>query len=291
MRALVTGVCGFVGSHVAKHLAARGDEVIGTDRPSSSCSRLESLAVDLRPVWVDLLADDDLLALFSEVRPDLVYHLAGLAGSVGLGALLDANVVCSANVLEAVRLTVPSARVLLVSSAAVYGEVPEDEQPIAEERPPGPVTDYGLSKAAMELLGRAYVMRHDSAVVIARPFNMLGEAAPRERVTGEVQEQLAQIRDGSRGPVVQTGDLSAVRDFMDVDDAAAALRTIAEAGQPGVAYNVCSGVGRQVRDVVSELIERSGLAGVDLREETPSPGVAAAQTSVGDPSRLRALSA
>lgn len=291
MRALITGVCGFTGAHLARYLTRAGDDVVGMDLPDAPTERLEDTVDGIHLVHADLSNEDAMLALVVETEPDVIYHLAALSGGQRLEEMLVANVVGTRNVLEGAAHSSTSPRVMLVSSAAVYGRVPVSEQPIKEEARLHPVTAYGLSKAAMELLGWAYEAEREVPVVVARTFNLLGADSPVERLVGAVQWQLAEITGGTRLPVLQLGDLSAERDYIDVSEAVEAYRLIATAGEVGTAYNVCAGEALPVLAIVERLISEAGLEGVTIAMDAARLRVSDVDVSVGDPSRLRALKA
>ena len=229
MHVLITGVGGFVGSRLARHLLARGDRVSGT-------------YVDARPALEGVeLSEADLLdraALERAVReaaPDAIVNLAGLS-HVGeswkrMGDYFRANVLGTENLLAAAA----GRRVVIASSAEVYGAVPEAEQPIAEDRPVDPQTPYALTKAAAERLALGH------GAVVTRSFNMIGAGQARNFALPSFAAQLAAIARGEREPVLKVGNLSARRDFVPVEDGVAAYRLLAERGSPGGIYNVASG--------------------------------------------------
>lgn len=291
MRVLITGVAGFSGSHLARHLLEAGDEVWGTRLGDESTRRLASLGVkrEVRLVEADITDPVAVRGAVRDSHPHAVYHLAAAAGIEDLATLLSVNVVGTDHLLRACAELVPHPRVLLVSSASVYGRVPKEEQPIIEDRPLRPLGAYALSKAAMELLGLAYLEAAALPVLIVRPFNLLGPDMPKERVAGVAQAQLELIRRGEREPRVVLGPLGAVRDFIDVEAAARAYRRVMCAGELGVPYNVCTGRGRIVREVIQEIIDSYGIPGVELVEE--GDGVLEHETdrAVGDGARLAGL--
>jgi GDP-4-dehydro-6-deoxy-D-mannose reductase len=240
VRALVTGAAGFVGRHLVAGLRAAGDDVHETDRH----------------LGLDILDPAGLNELFGATRPEVVYHLAGQADVGGSWSspveTFRINAEGTMNVLlAAVRAEV--GRVVAVSSADVYGQVPETELPIGEDRPLRPVSPYGASKAAADLVALQAHLGHGLGVIRARPFNHLGPGQSDRFVASAVASRIArnEIDGESEVPV---GNLSARRDFTDVRDVVRAYRLLAEHGVPGEAYNVCRGRDVAVQEVADRLI-------------------------------------
>ncbi|MEO7556044.1 MAG: GDP-mannose 4,6-dehydratase [Acidimicrobiales bacterium] len=241
MRALVTGVGGFVGHHLVEHLEASGDDVVGCDRADGSLEILEPASVD---------------AAFARSRPEVVYHLAGWSD---VGASWDAplavfrvNAEGTLNVLDACRRHGVE-RVLSVSSADVYGVVPPEELPIDEHAPLRPVSPYAASKVAADFLGLQAWLGHHVPVVRVRAFNHIGPGQTPRFVAPALAERIAcNERDGST--TVAAGDLSPQRDFTDVRDVVRAYRLLVERGIPGEAYNVCSGSAISVAELAQRML-------------------------------------
>lgn len=253
LRVLVTGAGGFVGGHLRSALERQGHGVVPVFSARGATG--EGLAVDL--------ADADLARrTVADARPDAVVHLAARARPSGLEsieALMDNNVRAAHNVLEAVRCLAPRAKVIVVSSSAVYGAVPAERNPIVEEEPLRPLLPYGASKAAVEAVASVYAA-HGLDVVLVRPFNLLGPGQGAEFVAGRFAQQVVQIAAGRAEPVIETGPLAPVRDFTDVRDAVRAYVSMLE-GRPGYGpFNVCSGVPRSVGDVLREMMALAAVS-------------------------------
>ncbi len=240
MRALVTGADGFVGRHLVAFLQHEGDDVVETDRH----------------LGLDILDPAGLVTLLTDVRPDVVFHLAGQADVGGSWAspieTFRVNAEGTMNVLLA-SVGAGVGRVVAVSSADVYGRVPAEALPIAEDRPLRPVSPYGASKAAADLVALQAHLGHDLAVVRARPFNHLGPGQSDRFVAAALASRIArnELEGESEVPV---GNLSPRRDFTDVRDVVRAYRLLAERGVPGEAYNVCSGRDVAVQEVADRLV-------------------------------------
>ena len=245
MRALVTGAAGFVGRHLVAQLEAAGDEVIETDREQG----------------LDILDLDGLAALFGDGRPEVVYHLAGQADVGGSWSRPVETFRVNAEGTMNVLLAAADAgvdRVLAVASADVYGQVPADELPIGEDRPLRPDSPYGASKAAADLIALQAHLGRGLGVIRARPFNHLGPGQSDRFVASALASRIAhnELDGGDRIPV---GDLTPRRDFTDVRDVVRAYRLLVERGEPGEAYNVCSGTDVSVQEIADRLVALADL--------------------------------
>jgi len=271
VRALVTGAHGFVGPYLTAHLEAAGDAVGGSGPE------------------VDITDADALGTAVAAARPDAVYHLAA-ASHVGSSwsapvEVLRTNAEGSLNVLLAAEAA-GADRVLLVGSAEEYGIVAPDQLPIAETAPLRPVTPYGASKVAAEVVGLQAFLGRGQPVVLARPFNHLGPGQSDRLVASTLAHQVARNeRDGT--DVVRAGDLTPRRDFTDVRDVVRAYRLLVTDGTPGEVYNVCRGVDVPVSAVAEALI---GRARRPMRVELDPSRLRPVELPVlrGDPGKLRA---
>jgi GDP-4-dehydro-6-deoxy-D-mannose reductase len=283
MRILITGVTGFTGGHLAEYALAQGSEVFGISLDQRSMPGVIGLQGDLAEAGV---AE----ALVADVCPDRVFHLAALVpGSAGQTApdrFLLVNALGTLRVLEAVRGCAPEARTLVVGSAAVYGPVPPEHQPIVEDRPLNPVTAYASSKAMQDLLAGQYAAGYGLPVMRTRTFNQVGPREHPSLVSATLARQVAEIEAGQRVPEISLRYLDTRRDFVDVRDVVRAYWLILEGGLPGMAYNVCSGQPRSIGDVLYQLLTIAGLSDVRIieREHQLLPGDVA--LSLGDPTRL-----
>ena len=277
MRVLITGITGFVGTWLARHLVEEvdGTEVWGLVRWSSDRSGLAPLERDLRFVPGDLTDGASLVRALRESRPDLVVHLAAsttVASSWSTPAeILEINVVGQARLLEALRTLELAPVVVIPGSAEVYGRVDPARCPLTEDEPFRPVSPYAVSKAAQDLMAFQYHATWGLPVIRMRPFNHTGPGRPDRFVASSFARQLAEMEAGLRPPELRVGNLDAVRDFTDVRDVVRAYWLAATRGEPGAAYHVCTGRPVAVREVLETLIS---LATVEPRVEV-------------DPSRLR----
>lgn len=286
MRVLVTGAAGFVGCHLVRGLLADGCEVFGTRQPGQAAPH----GVDgVRWVEMDVASTASVRAALAQSRPQHVYHLAGQS-SVGQSfrdplATWEVNATGTLRLAEALD---PRARLLFVSSGEVYGVVPEDEQPISEQRPLRPTSPYAASKAAAEMAVLEAAHSHGTHVVIARSFTHTGPGQDPRFALAAFARQLAAVRAGLREPVLRVGNLEARRDYLDVRDVARAYRTLLDRGAGCGVYNVCSGQAHSMAELLEWLID---VSGTHARVETDPELVRAVDVPLlsGNPSALRAL--
>jgi GDP-4-dehydro-6-deoxy-D-mannose reductase len=247
VRALVTGAKGFVGSWLTAHLVESGDEVVAIDHE------------------VEITDGDAVRGAVVDAAPDVVYHLAALT-NVGRSwtdpsEVFRVNAMGTLWVLEAARSCPHPPRVLVTSSAEVYGAVPQELLPVTEDAPLAPVTPYAASKVASEYLGVQAYLAHGLQVLRMRPFNHVGPGQTSGFVVSALAERIVEARRSGAESIV-VGNLTARRDLTDVRDVVRAYRLLAERGEAGEVYNVCSGRDIAIADVALQL---QSLAGVDLR--------------------------
>lgn len=296
MRVLVTGAAGFVGQHLVRELLGAGLTVVGATQ-SGAPPAGGTLADEERGrvCWIplDVTSESSVTAAVVRSDPDFVYHLAGQS-SVGDSfsrplETWDVNATGTLRLACALAETTGGrTRVLLASSAEVYGRVPDGEQPISEERPVRPASPYAASKAAAEVAARQATATGGARVVVARSFNHTGPGHDARFALPSFAQQLAGMKAGRDEPVLRVGNLGVRRDLLDVRDVVRAYRILAERGEPGEAYNVCSGTAYDLRELVEEVIELSGTgARIEVDPERVRP--VDLPLLMGDGSRLRAL--
>ena len=291
MRVLITGFTGFVGSHLADYLVARGDvEVFGTYRWRSRMDNVEHLRDQVRLVECDLRDAAAARHVIRDVRPDRVFHLAAQSyvptSWLTPGETLSGNVLGQVNLFEAVRDLDLPARVHVAGSSEEYGLVLPHEMPIREESPLRPLSPYAVSKVAQDLLAYQYWQSYRLHVVRTRGFNHTGPRRGEVFVTSNFARQIAEIEKGLREPVVLVGNLDSVRDFTDVRDMVQAYWLALEHGAPGEVYNVCSGRGFAARQVLDILFDLAQVK-VEVREDPARFRPSDVMLLVGDCSKFR----
>lgn len=293
MRTLVTGIAGFVGRHLTREFARiPGEELHGADHLALEAAKpdeeLRSRLASYRTL--DVAEFEPVLACVREVKPDRIVHLA--AQSSGADSLMEpaltyrVNTLGALNVLEAARTEARDAVVLLVGSADVYGSGAPGQR-IREDAPLRPMNPYALSKAAQDSLGELYATTYRLRVVRARTFSHTGPGQrPRFALAG-FADQVARIDAGGVPPEIRVGNLDGVRDYGDVRDVVRAYALLLERGEPGQAYNVCSGQGHVLRELLDRLCAIAGVKPTVIQDPERARS-RDADYLVGDPTRLQA---
>jgi GDP-4-dehydro-6-deoxy-D-mannose reductase len=290
VRVLITGIAGFAGSHLAELALQEGAEVTGTLLPGAPALSLAAIRGSIRTVACDLTEPGAAARVLAELRPDRVFHLAG-ASVVGSSWAQRANVLRqnldgTFQLFEGLRAApVPC---LLVSSAELYGIVPETAQPIVESRPPSPLSPYALSKACQELYAGYYVRAEGLPIVIVRAFNHVGPRQNPGFVCSDIARQVAAIEKGLRPPVLEIGTVTTRRDFTDVRDMVRAYWRLLERAAPGDVYNAASGRAVAIRDVVDRFLALAGCP-IEVRPAADRVRPIDLPLLLGDAGRLRAL--
>lgn len=291
VRILITGIGGFVGSHLAAHLtlALPDAEIHGTTMPTLPVQQRGGY-VARHPV--DLRDERAVRELFEVVQPDHVYHLAAWAivhqSFDRAWETLENNIRLQLNVIQACLTTGQRPRILAVTSGEVYGAGQPDEQPTAEDAPFRPSNPYAVSKVTQDMLALQYYLSHDLPIVRARPFNHLGPGQSTGFVAPDLASQIARIEAGLQEPVIRCGDLSAERDFTDVRDIVRAYRLLMEHGQPGEAYNVASGHTHTIHELLDLLIAGATVP-IRIQSDPDFLRSGGVRKSWGDATRLHAL--
>lgn len=274
MRALVTGAGGFVGRHLRTHLEACGDGVVGLG-PGEELD-------------VDVLDAGGVVEAMASAEPDVVYHLAARS-HVGdswsdPGRVFRVNAEGTLNVLQAGR-THGVGRVVVVGSADEYGAV-GDAGPLGEDAPLRPLTPYGASKVAADSLALQAFLGWGMATLRIRAFNHTGPGQPDRFLVPALARRVVEC-ERSEADEITVGNLEPVRDFTDVRDVVRAYRLLAERGRPGEAYNVCSGTGVTVREVLEKMLALATRPiGYRIDDELVRP--VDVPRLVGDPAKLHA---
>jgi len=258
-RILITGGLGFVGRYLYAELLQCGYEVWASD--------LDSACVNTRPPLdsakiraCNVAVPEDVFSLITALEPDYVVHLAAQSSSAKALAepreTFITNAVGTLNLLEAVRSSCPGSSVLVVGSAEIYG--PQlGAGLLAEECSLVPVSPYALSKAAQDLIALEYWRGHEIRTLRTRSFNHTGPGQTTTFALPSFASQIARAEAGLCAPVIEVGNIEAVRDFSDVRDVVRAYRLILEKGEIGAAYNVCSGKAASVEALLRILVSQS----------------------------------
>jgi GDP-4-dehydro-6-deoxy-D-mannose reductase len=277
MRALITGITGFAGSHLAEYILAEqpGVEVFGTFRWRSRMDNVEHLDGRIRLVEADLRDYTSVHRAVEISRPDVIFHLAAqsfVPSSWNAPSdTIVTNVTGQTNLFEAIRALKLDPVVQIACSSEQYGLVHPEETPIKETNPLRPLSPYAVSKVAQDYLGYQYFQSYGLRSVRTRGFNHTGPRRGQVFVTSNFCSQVAAIELGLQEPVIRVGNMEAIRDFTDVRDMVRAYWLAVTKAKPGEVYNIATGHGIHIREMLDLVLSFSR---VEVKTEV-------------DPSRLR----
>lgn len=252
MRALITGGGGFCGRHLNLYLRGQGVEV--------HTLGLRDLKVGEHHRVRDVRDVGALRGVLARVKPDYVFHLAGVTYAKDPTLYYRVNCEYAAALLSALRsAAMTDCPVLLVGTCAEYGMVSRRQLPISEDLPPNPYSHYGISKLAQTFEGLA-AGRNGHPVVMVRPFNVIGPGMSEQLVVQSFAMQIVRIIKGEIPPVIKVGNLKTSRDFVDIDDLVRLYWVLVRTPSAyGEVVNICTGRGTLIGDILSKLIELSGV--------------------------------
>jgi len=294
-RVLISGVTGFVGSHLAEYCLNQGCQVFGTGRYRSPVTNVQGLLSNGQFNLLEMELEDprSVSSVIKTARPDIVFHLAAQSfvptSFESPYYTMQVNVLGTLAILESLRQWSDSGtpRIQIAGSSEEYGLVREDECPIVETQALRPLSPYAVSKVACDLLGTQYARSYGMHIVITRAFNHEGARRGQEFVTSNFARQALAVCAGEASEL-KVGNLDAVRDFSHVKDVVRGYWLAVEKGEPGQVYNICSGKGitmRQLIDMLSGIVGRELPFSVDPERLRPSD----VPYLVGDSSRFRKL--
>jgi GDP-4-dehydro-6-deoxy-D-mannose reductase len=266
---LITGISGFVGGHFTRLLMNKQPECVihGVSRS--------------KPVWdfipnrdavqdaitfhqCDLLDSKKINEIIGEIQPDYILHLASFSSVAQswrkpVTSFLN-NTNAFLNIVEAVRLQNVPTKILSVGSSEEYGIVSPSDLPLSESRPIVPENPYAVARVAEEYLARIYGKGFDLDICCTRSFNHIGPGQIDQFVVSSIARQFAEMTVRHKPRVIKIGDGTIVRDFIDIDDVILAYKTILTKRVSGEVYNVCSGTGHSILDIVNCLASLTGLS-------------------------------
>jgi GDP-4-dehydro-6-deoxy-D-mannose reductase len=289
MKALITGITGFAGSHLAEYLLANGHEVSGTRRVRSPMDNVSAIADKLTLIDCELSDASATHDAVKAAKPDLIFHLAAQsfvrASWVYPGFTLFNNIGAQLNIFEAVRELKLDARILVACSSEEYGRAEEKDLPLTEDSPLRPLSPYGVSKVGQDMLAYQYHASYGMAIIRTRAFNHTGPRRGEAFATSTFAKQIAEIELGKREPVVHVGNLAAQRDFTDVRDVVRAYFLACTEGEPGEVYNICSGKAVSIGEILDTLLELTQRE-VKVKEDPARLRPSDVQVLRGDASKL-----
>lgn len=261
MTTVVTGASGAFGRVLCRALRAEGVEVVAVARRADAANGVTPCEV------TDAAA---VRALVRGARPETIFHLAGSFAN-HYEVDYEVNARSARHLLEAVEAEGLQCRVVLMGSAAEYGVVHPEENPLQEDRPLRPVSIYGLTKAIQTLSAGYFAHARRLDVVVARMFNLLAPGLSERLFVGRVERLIEDYRAG-RSALIPVGNLGARRDYVDAADAVAQVRAIAAHGESGGAYHVASGTAVSMRELLDRMLDAAGVPREAVREAVPGAG-------------------
>ena len=295
MRVLITGIEGFVGSHLTELvLQHKGVELVGTSLQGNLSPSLEHLRSSIEVRTLDTTDANAVQSVISTIRPDRIIHLAALtyvpASMKSPLPTFQANLLGGIHILEAVRelqqTSGHSSHLMFVSTGEAYGNVDPAQMPITEECLLRPQNPYASSKAAVDLIAQQYQRSFGLQITVVRPFNHVGAGQASSFVCSNFARQFAEIAAGRRDPVLHVGNLESSRDFTDVHDVVRAYWQLFERRSEETVFNVCSGTTHSISEVLALLMEISALK-VSLEQQTERMRAYDVTVVVGDCQRLK----
>jgi len=273
---LITGITGFVGSHLVDYLLENEDvEIYGTVKIRSNLENLTHNLDKIKLIECNILDSHNVEETIKNLQPDKIFHLAAQSfvptSWRSPNDTLSTNILGQSNLFESVRKFSKDTKVLIAGSSEEYGLVEPHEVPITEAQPLRPLSPYAVSKVTQDVMAYQYVKSYNLHIVRTRAFNHSGPRRPSFFVDSSFARQVVEIKLGLKKAVLKHGNLEAARDFTHVKDMVRAYVLAINKCVPGEVYNICRGKETKIQDILNKLIS---IANVDIRTEQ-------------DPSRMR----
>lgn len=271
MKALITGISGFAGTFLAEHLVLKKFEVLGAYLQEASLVNLGETKEKISLLKLDLSDKNSVFDFIKQNKPDYVFHLAALTSPSDSFedpyTTIQNNISAQLNILEALRkLNLENTKILIVSSAEIYGLVDKKDLPIDENTSFNPTNPYAVSKLTQDFLGLQYFLSYKLKTIRVRPFNHIGPRQGDKFVVSSFAKKIAEIEKGKRQPILTVGNLKSKRDFTDVRDMVKAYLLSLENGTPGDVYNLGSGKSYEISEVLDKLLSLT-KATIEVKED------------------------
>lgn len=273
MKAFVTGASGFAGSFLCEELLKSGKyEVFGTYLSDDSLKNVSHLKDKVSFIKLDLLDSESVDKNMSSIKPDLVFHLAAFTSPAesfdNPRKTFENNINSQINLFEAAKKNKEmDAKILVVSSAEVYGMVKPEDIPVDEETPLRPANPYAVSKIAQDFLALEYFLTSGLKTVRVRPHNHAGPRQSPAFVVSSFAKKIVEIEKNKMKPVIKVGNLDARRDFTDVRDMVRAYVLALEKGVAGEVYNLGSGNSYKIGDLLEMLLSKSNAKNITVEKD------------------------
>lgn len=261
-RALITGVTGFVGPHLADFLLHKGGvDIFGTYQTPERLHAISSIQDHIGLYHMDLTDPHEVEEVIAQTGPDYLFHLAAQSNVARSwkepARTFDVNVLGTIHLFEAIRNASLNPVIQIACSSEQYGLVADGHFPVTEETPFHPISPYAVSRVTIDLMGYQYFKSYGMKIVRTRAFNHTGPGQTDQFVCSRFAKKIAEIEKGASEPVLSVGNLEAIRDFTDVRDIVHAYALSVLHGKPGESYVIASGVGRSIKDVLDILLSFS----------------------------------
>lgn len=270
-KALITGITGFAGSHLAELLLKENFEVYGTTRPRSRTDNIDSIKNQLNLCDADMMDSHNLYSVIVKIKPAYIFHLAAQSfvqtSWASPATTMEMNILGSVHLFEAIRRAEIDPVIQIACSSEEYGLVYPHEIPIKETNPLRPQSPYAVSKVAMDYLGYQYHQSYKMKIIRTRGFNHTGPRRGEVFVTSSFAKQIAEIEKGKKEPLIEVGNLEAKRDWTDVRDMVRAYLLAVQKGEPGEVYNLCSQKAIKVKDMLDLLLKFSKVK-VEIKQDS-----------------------
>lgn len=263
-RILITGITGFVGSHLAEFLLKRKDvKVYGILRWRSKTENIDDVKDKLKLYECDIRDASSVRRVIDRIMPDKIFHLSAQsfvpASWNAPAETLITNILGELNIFEACRTIGINPRIQIAGSSEEYGMVYKEELPAKETNPLRPLSPYGVSKVGQDLLGYQYFKSFGMNIIRTRGFNHTGPRRGEVFAESNFAKQIALVEKGMQEPFIYVGNLSARRDYTDVRDMVRAYWLALEKGRTGEVYNICSGRAYSMKEVLDTLLSFSNV--------------------------------
>jgi GDP-4-dehydro-6-deoxy-D-mannose reductase len=291
MKVLITGIAGFVGSHLAEFLLQKKNiKVYGIDRGPIRLDNVRDFKDKIELIECDLTDPFSTHTKIEKIKPELIFHLAAQSfvptSWHAPHDTLTTNIIGELNIFEAVRKMRLKTKIQIACSSEEYGLVHKNEVPIKETNPLRPLSPYGVSKVGQDLLAYQYHQSYRLFVVRTRAFNHTGPRRGENFVTSNFAKQIALIEAGKQKPVIEVGNLNAIRDFTDVRDIVRAYWLALEKGKAGEVYNISSDMGITIKKVLEILITLTD-AKITVKQDPSRLRPSDVEILIGDSSKFR----
>ena len=292
MKILITGIQGFAGSYLAKYVIENNlAEVHGIVREKKENELLKKIEKKIKFHECDVTEKEKLEKIVKEVKPEIIFHLAAQASVADSlkdpRKSFEVNLFGTMNLLEAVKKNSPETRIIWIGSSEEYGVQEKESIPIKEESKFNPITPYAVSKIAADYLCKYYSDSMELNIIRIRPFNHTGPYRGERFVLSNWCKQVAEIEKGLKDKI-RAGNIGNIRDFSDVRDVVKAYWIAAEKGKSGEVYNVCSGTGFSLEEMLRKIISLCNKK-IIIEKDNSTDNKQHIPVLIGDNSKIKKL--